>query len=63
MNNAQKIYGILVATAAILIGFYTFFKVVSGLPPDLNVTDLLAYGWSQKHESWKRYQDIAKDAL
>ena len=35
----------------------------SGLPPNLNVTDLLAYRWSQKHESWKRYQDIAKDAL
>ena len=43
MNNAQKTYCILVATAAILIGFYTFFKVVSGLPLDLNVTDLLSY--------------------
>ena len=43
MNKAQLVYCILVATAAILIGFYTFFKVVSGLPPDLNVTDLLSY--------------------
>ena len=43
MNKAQLAYCILVATAAILIGFYTFFKVVSGLPPDLNVTDLLSY--------------------